>query len=281
MAHVRREFTDNQKAIIFARDRATCCFSGANLWLLDSPLRPAVDSDWVDHVLPSARGGSNRIDNGVCASSTYNAKKRHNTADSFYLFREGIPTAGYYELFGTLSKEQEARLKRLEALAVEDWFLNRSIVWVLEAMRDRCDREFYDKGFKRDSIYWLNAAYRKLMTYQKRVSSSSLEERGIVSSKNEVVGQWLELRTASCIEHLYEISENLFPLYRENYTVWAAYFWGEKSLKELTEIYEKAVLSRTISPDVRDCIISDFRLRTAQLDSAPNSHALTISNHDE
>jgi len=32
------EFTDATKSAIFARDRATCCFSGANLWLRISTL---------------------------------------------------------------------------------------------------------------------------------------------------------------------------------------------------------------------------------------------------
>jgi len=35
---VSNEFTDATKAAIFARDRATCCFSGANLWLPISSL---------------------------------------------------------------------------------------------------------------------------------------------------------------------------------------------------------------------------------------------------
>jgi len=57
MAHIRTEFSDRQKAEIFARDRATCCFSGANLWLLDAPLRPGFQMGWVDHIRPSSRGG--------------------------------------------------------------------------------------------------------------------------------------------------------------------------------------------------------------------------------
>ncbi len=35
MARPRDEFTDRQKAEIFVRDRALCCFSGKSLWALD------------------------------------------------------------------------------------------------------------------------------------------------------------------------------------------------------------------------------------------------------
>lgn len=78
MASANNGFTDKQKAAIFVRDRATCCFSGANLWLLDAPLRVGWQSDWVDHRKPKSRGGMADIENGVCASHTFNMKKRNN-----------------------------------------------------------------------------------------------------------------------------------------------------------------------------------------------------------
>ena len=51
-------FSDSIRAAIYARDRGTCCVSGVNLWLLDAPLRTGWQSDWVDHIKPSSRGGS-------------------------------------------------------------------------------------------------------------------------------------------------------------------------------------------------------------------------------
>jgi hypothetical protein len=65
------EFTDATKAAIFARDRATCCFSGANLWLLDKSLRTGWQADLADHIKPRSRGGTAAPENGVCASHTY------------------------------------------------------------------------------------------------------------------------------------------------------------------------------------------------------------------
>jgi prevent-host-death family protein len=79
---VSKPFSDKEKAKIYARDRATWCFSGANLWLLDAPLRCGWQSDWVDHVKPRSRGGSAGLKNGVFASHTFNSKKRNNTANT-------------------------------------------------------------------------------------------------------------------------------------------------------------------------------------------------------
>ena len=38
----RAEFTDRQKADIFVRDRALCCYTGKSLWLLDYGGGPAM-----------------------------------------------------------------------------------------------------------------------------------------------------------------------------------------------------------------------------------------------
>ena len=56
MGHKRTEFTENQKAEIFSRDRATCAFSGISLWFLDVGIGSNWQVDWVDHILPSAAG---------------------------------------------------------------------------------------------------------------------------------------------------------------------------------------------------------------------------------
>lgn len=261
MAHKRKNFTDSQKAQIFVRDRATCCFSGANLWLLDSPLRPGNETDWVDHVLPSARGGGNDIENGVCASHTYNSKKRHNAADTFYLFKCGLPTAGYYDVFGSVSREQEERLERLSHLKVEDWFLNRAITWAMEALRDRCDREFCKIDYKRDSEYWFSAGYRKLLNFQRVADSRSLEDRGIIDPDNQIVKQWLLLREVDSRNDFVSVAEELFPVFRENYIAWTEYFWNSDGEEETTKAYQRAMTSDRICSNVRESIECDYRLR--------------------
>ena len=129
----RKEFTDGQKATINKRDRATCCFSGANLWLLDSPLRAGWQSDWVDHVSPKSRGGKGDLSNGACASHTYNMKKRNNPADTTFLFKAGHPTPLFFELFGVPDPQVTSRLERLAKLNEVDWYFNRAITWIFEA----------------------------------------------------------------------------------------------------------------------------------------------------
>lgn len=52
----RAEFTDQQKAEIYVRDRALCSYSGLSLWLLDDGASDIFNIDWVDHYLPAARG---------------------------------------------------------------------------------------------------------------------------------------------------------------------------------------------------------------------------------
>lgn len=264
VAHKRKEFTDKQKADIYVRDRATCCFSGANLWLLDSPLRPGVQTDWVDHVLPSASGGGNGIDNGVCASHTYNAKKRNNTADTFYLFEHGLPTSGYFDVFGVIAPEQVARLQRLSCLAVEDWFFNRAMTWIIEGLNDRCSREFYDSNYVRDADYWFGAAYRKILSYQKIARADSLEDRGIVEHPDEIAQQWLALRYVESRDALVDVADELFSIYRDNYIAWGSYFWDSESPSELTNAYSKAMESERISSDVRDCIECDYHLKQSR-----------------
>ncbi|MGB0774484.1 MAG: HNH endonuclease [Akkermansiaceae bacterium] len=262
MAHARKNFTDNQKAQIYVRDRATCCFSGANLWLLDAPLSPGNQFDWVDHVQPSAKGGSSDVSNGVCASHTFNAKKRDNSADTFYLFQHGIPTSDYYEIFGALTATQQKRQHRLANLAVEDWFFNRAIAWINHAMHDRCYRDFYDCSHKRDANYWLHAAYKKLLTYQKKQGSKSLEDRGIVSSPTTLMTTWLTLRNSQTFDDLRAVEEALFPCYRRNYHCWALYFWDSESDADLEQARQFAHDEKDLCPSVLAAIESDFSLRT-------------------
>jgi hypothetical protein len=125
MAHKRIEFTENQKAQIYSRDRATCAFSGLSLWLLDTGIRPNWDMDWVDHIRPSAAGGDASLGNGICASSTFNAKKRDNTSDNVFFVQFGNITEDYLRVFGVPPSTLIEQLDRLKNLESSDWFFNR------------------------------------------------------------------------------------------------------------------------------------------------------------
>jgi hypothetical protein len=254
MATIRKEFTDIQKATFFARDRATCCFSGANLWLLDAPLRPGYQRDWADHVRPSARGGASDEENGVYASHTFNAKKRHNSADTAYLFERGLPTSLYFETFGPLSSVQSQRLSRLSKLIPADWFFNRSIGLVLHAFDYRVGRDWYDERPSRDDKYWLRAALRKLANFQSLREVGSLDSRGIIHQPDDFQQAWLELRNISTERELLKITEPLFQTYRANALAWAKYFWDAKTAKQRLSAVRFAERSAKLTHDTLKCI---------------------------
>jgi hypothetical protein len=164
MSKKNTSFTDSDKAKIYVRDRATCCFSGANLWLLDAPLRVGWQPDWADHRKPVSRGGkADWEDNGACASHTYNMKKRNNSADTTYLFESGHPTALYYRLFGSPPAHVTERLQRLSNLHESDWYFNRAITWIFEAL----DFIWWQPDYTRTDEHWFDAAFKKLSKYRK------------------------------------------------------------------------------------------------------------------
>ncbi|MDB6079847.1 MAG: hypothetical protein JWO82_3594, partial [Akkermansiaceae bacterium] len=183
MAHIRKEFSDQQKALIFCRDRATCCFSSANLWLLDAPLRQSWEANWTDHVLPSSRGGEASIENGVCASATFNGKKRNNTNDTKYLVKAGVLTPFYFALFGPPSAALVERLRRLAALEPCDWYYNQMINSIFLVLHQICWPSDVEGWPVRGKDHWLKAAYSKLQIFQKKsIACGSFEERGLVEN---------------------------------------------------------------------------------------------------
>ena len=260
MTSIRKDFTTAQRAEIYIRDRATCCFSAANLWLLDSPLRPGYETDWADHIKPSARGGASDLSNGVCAAHTFNAKKRHNTADNAYLFEKGLPTWRYFNIFGPMRPEQIARLNRLACLEISDWYFNRAIALVLLGFDYRCRLELYQEKPQRDDRYWFRAAHRKLSEH-KRLSDDSLEDRGIVINPTEVQSCWLEIRSASTEAKLIRAISPLFTNYRTNFSAWARYFFDADTDKERLSAHRRAERSKGLTADTLQCIRDDYALR--------------------
>ena len=260
MTRNRKGFTSAQRAEIYVRDRATCCFSGANLWLLDSPLRPGYETDWADHVKPSARGGVSDPSNGVCAAHTFNAKKRHNTADNAYLFEKGLPTWRYFSIFGPLRSEQIARLDRLASLVIADWYFNRAITLVFLAFDYLCRFELYNEKPHRDDSYWFRAAYRKITEHQ-RLSEDSLEKRGIIIKPTEVQLCWLEIRKVSSEPKLIKAISPLLTIYRANFRAWARYFYDADTDKQRLSAYRLAERSTDLTADTLQCIRDDYALR--------------------
>jgi len=260
-----KPFTDQQKAEIFVRDRATCSFSGANLWLLDAPLRVGWQSDWVDHKKPLSKGGVSETRNGVCASHTFNMKKRNNSADTAYLFEDGHPTALNYMICGAPPASTTDRLRRLARLDARDWYFNRAICWILEALNFQWSEE---PSYKRTDENWFDAAFIKLSKYRKLATSGiplrSLEERGIISSPTPTQNVFLSLRECGCPAAMREKATQLSPKYARNSEVWWSYFHpetedfdaGRKRSHEAAKEYRNELDAETFH-----CIEADYKIR--------------------
>lgn len=207
--------TDKLRAAVFARDKGICAFSGLSLWLLDYGTAPFGQPDWPDHIVPVARGGSDRLDNLVCASFFYNVKKLSNGGDRSYLFREGRPTEDFFMNHGELSDAQAVALRRHACLTEADWYFNRVLYNIRVALWNEADRAVVT----RDRAYWLRSANKRLETWRKLAGGAdarSFIERGLVRFPTAPdVKLLLSLVTADRQE-LLRICRRLLPHFRAN-----------------------------------------------------------------
>jgi len=155
--------TDKLRAAVFARDKGICAFSGLSLWMLDYGTAPFGHWDWADHTLPVSRGGKHTLDNLVCASHFHDSKKRNNSADRSYLFRNGQPTEEFFWTHGELSEAEGQLLKRHACLTETDWYFNRALYNIRVTLAD----EEAGADVVRDRRYWLRAAYKQLLAWRR------------------------------------------------------------------------------------------------------------------
>ena len=231
MAHKRANFTDNQKAQIYVRDHATCAFSGISLWLIDNGIRSNWEMDWVDHILPSARGGSAAISNGVCASHTFNAKKGNNSSDNILFFHCGHITLRYVNSFGNPPKDVLRDLSRRGGLIEADWFFNRCIANSFFALDWRYQEEQRVSPLpKRDALYWQSAAWKWCLRFQRKQSDQSIQNRGICKDKlAHGSDSLLELQSVNTEKQYQEWVEHIWPMYRASCDVFNNYKNAENS----------------------------------------------------
>ena len=214
MAHKRTNFTDRQKARIYVRDRATCSFSGLSLWLPDRGVSSTYLSDWVDHVVPSARGGLATLDNGVCASNIHNADKGNRGGTTTYLFREGRITWEHVESIGAPSEALLADLERRAALVESDWYLNRAIEKALDAFWWRAELELHGWRCKRDDVYWFRTGWKKFGTYLRTRPEKTAIDRGLVPDPMpHGTPAMMEIERVGNEADYVEWAETLWPMY--------------------------------------------------------------------
>lgn len=211
----RTDFTAQQKAEIFALDRATCTYSGRNLWIADYGADPSYQIDWADHVIPAARGGASSIENGAAAAYLYNylrGKDRQRLA----LFHRGLPTIDHTTYIGAIDADVAARLERFVTLTSSEWFLNRAMwhVWLATGYeyQRRCGAT-RSRGYS----YYSACAWKALTTWRRMVGEanvSSIEERGLgPSHAGPDQTALLEIRNATSAADIIDLMHHLFPAY--------------------------------------------------------------------
>jgi len=257
------EFSYPVKAEIFCRDRATCSFTGANLWILDHGARWGWSEDWVDHEKPLKRGGKSVRENGVCASWKANQRKSANGRDRQYWFYHGHPTRHYFYEQGAISKELSEQLKRLSRLQPSDWYFNRAIRQLLHAL----DSRYWNTHHDRDDEYYLKSCLGFLTDWRKArlvdIDKRSLEKRGVLKRPlTEDMRLMLKLRKAITLDEVKAIAGQLGPIYRANVNAFNAF------LKAATDRGRRSALNQAgKNSRVSRRVIQSIRQLLASLDS--------------
>lgn len=217
----RTDFTAEQKAEIFALDRATCTYSGRNLWIADYGVDPSYQIDWADHVVPASRGGASNIENGAAAAYLYNYL-RGNARQRLALFHRGLPTIDHTTYIGVIDADVAARLERFAALTSSDWFLNRAMWHISLATAYEYQRR---QGAKRsrDYSYYSACAWKTLTRWRHMVDDAqvpSIEERGLGAIRPEQdQAALLAIRDATSSADIIDLMHQLFPAYEAAATV--------------------------------------------------------------
>lgn len=258
----RKNFSEKQKALIYVRDRATCAFSTKSLWALDYGIIPGWIVDWVDHIVPCAAGGSNELDNGVCASDVFNTDKRCNMDANIFLVRDGKLTDHYFTVFGTPPPSLIAQLERLKNLELADWYFNRAIVDLFVGYECRCDKEFKGKDYSRIDVYWFATAWKRLDAFHNLRGSKSISERLLVKDVGFYgVADLLKMETITTQNEFHDLIEHIYPTYRKNYQPVFRYH-KLASLGEQTAFARSLEEDQALNPLVKHSILGDNLLKT-------------------
>lgn len=254
MAHKRKEFTEAQKASIFERDHATCAFSGISLWLLDNGIKNNWQMDWVDHIKPSAKGGGSELENGICASDFFNSKKRSNTSDNSYLFYAGKVTKDYVKTFGKPDAKILEQLHRLQYIEPEDWYFNRCIANTFIAFDWRCTKDFDNKVYKRNDVYWFKAGWKRLQKYNRKRPSATIKERNLLPSCLPFgFSDLLKLEMIDNEVDYLNWAEEIYPAYRATFKVFYDFFQENKNDKLV--LLKTAYSDELVNPDMVETLM--------------------------
>jgi len=254
----RAEFTDEQKAEIYVRDRALCSYSGLSLWLLDYGASDIFNIDWVDHMRPAARGGRAELDNGLCASGLYNMAKR--TGERILLYTEGIPTPDFLRFHGIVPIEVARHLRRFSRLHVSDWYFNRAVFNTLLGAVAQFERRRSDgRRMARGTEYRAKAALKFLSKWKQLIEKEKLPDmksRGLLpATPSRDQKLLLGLFHATTVPEISRISKALAPYLKAS----------SKAIDRLSEVTTLAEAKALLSKVRRDRFVTPRIRRTVEL----------------
>ena len=208
-------FTDGQKAQLFVMHRATCVYTGKNLWILDGGADPNCHVDWADHVIPVAKGGLSTIENGVCSWWYFNREKRDRSQTPPFLFYMGRPTAHFRKLGRKLSQAQARDLERFANLQISDWYFNRALIQLLNGVDHLANLE---RDYRRDDKYYAAATLKSIFRWRRMVDReavAALEDRELAPRKpSRDQKLMLSIREIETVEEIRSIMRKLLPMYK-------------------------------------------------------------------
>jgi len=248
----RTNFTDDQRAEIFVLDRATCSYSGRNLWIADYGIDPSYAIDWADHLQPSSRGGPSTVENGAAASWLVNYL-RGNSQQRLLLFHRGFPTTDNAFHGGGIDQNVAANLIRFRRLHASDWFLNRAMwhIWIALVLQHQ--REAGLK-YSRDYNYYAGAALKALNKWRRLVerdSITSLEKRRLVV-REPAPDQLtlLQAREATSLSTITKLMKELYPIYKASANLIDALSQAE-DLSQLDEVVSVAGSAKIVPKRIK------------------------------
>ena len=143
------------------------------------------------------------VSNGVSAGYLYNRAKRDG-GSGVALFREGLPTDEYFELYERVPASVSRHLRRFGRLHPSDWFLNRALWHVLLGAEVRDARRADGKPFTRGLEYRAKTALGFLLKWRVRCAGvPSLRSRGL-TPRSPSIDQQLLMRSM-CAESVAEL----------------------------------------------------------------------------
>jgi hypothetical protein len=215
----RKNFSDAVRAAAFARDRATCCYSGQCVWMADYRADPHAPIDWCEHYRPASRGGSADLENALTTVWNVNLLRGNSTRSPDILFRAGRPTAAAFGILRTVPPAIFAHLRRMEVVRPSDWFFNRALWHVTLGTHWLLNRE---RGYRysRDTGYRARVALGMLTKWRREMEREGTDHprvRGLAPT-NPTRDQTLLWNAHAATDHaaLKKVMHALLPCMRAN-----------------------------------------------------------------